>query len=175
MPREIVALLLRQHDLAWRLASHHLETLSTEECLWRPSPRGLHVTVSDAGHWEGEWPDHEGYDLGPPSIAWLMWHMVYWWTTVIERSFGDASPDQSEVACPDTSDAIRSWLASLHEKWQECLGGLTDDDLRSTKRTKWPFEHRPFGDVAAWVNIELTKNASELGYARFLYATRAAD
>jgi hypothetical protein len=23
--------------------------------------------------------------------------------------------------------------------------------------------------VAAWVNVELTKNAAELGYARFLY------
>ncbi|HMH81922.1 MAG TPA: hypothetical protein VK531_03565 [Gemmatimonadales bacterium] len=29
---------------------------------------------------------------------------------------------------------------------------------------------RPFGDVIAWVNVELTKNAAEIGYARFLYA-----
>ena len=29
-----------------------------------------------------------------------------------------------------------------------------------------------FGDVVAWVNIELMKNAAEIGYARFLYAVR---
>ena len=31
---------------------------------------------------------------------------------------------------------------------------------------------RPLGDVVAWVNLELMKNAAEIGYARFLYAVR---
>jgi len=26
--------------------------------------------------------------------------------------------------------------------------------------------------LVAWVNLELTKNAAEIGYARFLYAVR---
>jgi hypothetical protein len=47
---------------------------------------------------------------------------------------------------------------------------ITDEDLRSTQRTRWPFQDRPFGDVIAWVNVEFTKNAAEIGYARFLYA-----
>jgi hypothetical protein len=34
-------------------------------------------------------------------------------------------------------------------------------------RNEWPV-----GDVVAWVNLELTKNAAEIGYARFLYAVR---
>jgi hypothetical protein len=42
--------------------------------------------------------------------------------------------------------------------------------MRSDQRTRWPFQDRPFGDVIAWVNVELTKNAAEIGYARFLYA-----
>jgi hypothetical protein len=54
------------------------------------------------------------------------------------------------------------------------MGGLTAADLVSTARTRWPFRERPFGDVIAWVNVELTKNAAEVGYARFLYATRVA-
>jgi hypothetical protein len=51
---------------------------------------------------------------------------------------------------------------------------MTDDDsdLRSTQRTRWPFSDRPFGDVVAWVNVELTKSAAEIGYACFLYAVR---
>ena len=50
---------------------------------------------------------------------------------------------------------------------------VTDNDLRLARRTRWPFEDRPFGDVVAWVNLELTKNAAEIGNARILYAVSA--
>ena len=32
--------------------------------------------------------------------------------------------------------------------------------------------NRPFGDVVARANLELTKNAAEIGYARFLFTQR---
>jgi hypothetical protein len=67
--------LLRQFDTAWKLARYHLETLSTEECLWRPGPVGPNVQQVADG-WRGEWPEHESYDLGRPSIAWLTWHIA---------------------------------------------------------------------------------------------------
>jgi hypothetical protein len=36
-----------------------------------------------------------------------------------------------------------------------------------------PFSYRRcFADVIAWLNAELLKNGAEIGYARFLYATR---
>lgn len=172
MPKETVDLLLRQHDIAWSLAWYHLESLTTEECLWRPAAKGLHVTTTESGSWRGEWPEHEGYDLGPPSIAWLAWHMGFWWSMAINYGFEDASLDHTTIACPGDAEEIRVWLQSFHQRWQELVADLSDDDLRSHERTKWPFQERPFGDVVAWVNIELTKNASELGYARFLYAVR---
>lgn len=172
MPREIVDVLLRQHEIAWSLTSYHLDGLSIEECLWRPSTKGLHVSISSDGAWHGEWPDHEGYDLGPPSIAWLLWHMVFWWSMAINHSFEDASLDGKTIACPGTADEIRSRLQVFHKKWQELLSHISDEDLLSPERTRWPFRDRPFSDVVAWVNIELMKNAAELGYARFLYATR---
>lgn len=68
MPNELAALLLRQHSTAWQLASYHLDGLGHAECLWRPSTKGLHVSISDDGGWRGEWPEHEGYELGPPSV-----------------------------------------------------------------------------------------------------------
>lgn len=113
MTREITDLLVRQHEIAWSLASYHLETLSTRECLWRPSTRGLHVSVLD-DVWRGEWPDHEGYDLGPPSIAWLVWHIGYWWSMVINHSFEDSTLSQESVTSPSHGDEIRAWLLSLH-------------------------------------------------------------
>jgi hypothetical protein len=54
------------------------------------------------------------------------------------------------------------------------LDRITADELRSTQRTRWPFRDRPFGDVVAWLNVELAKNAAEIGYARFLYAVRVS-
>jgi len=50
-----------------------------------------------------------------------------------------------------------------------CIRSLAEGGA-PTGRPRWPFQDRPFGDVVAWVNGELTKNAAEIGYARFLHA-----
>lgn len=167
---EARAYLLRQFNTAWKLASYHLEGLSTEECLWRPAGTGLHVRRNPDGSWHPEWPDHEDYDRGPPSIAWLTWHVGYWWSMVLDHSFGAQALSRDDVLWPGDAPAVREGLERLQARWRLILEGLVDDDLRSTRRTRWPFRDRPFGDVVAWVNIELTKNAAEIGYARFLHA-----
>jgi len=79
--------LTRQFDIAWKLCSYHLAGLTTEESLWRPAAVGLHVQRSN-GIWIAEWPEHEGYDLGPPSIAWLTWHIGFWWSMVLDHCIG---------------------------------------------------------------------------------------
>jgi hypothetical protein len=173
MAKEIVEVLLRQHEIAWSLAWYHLETLSRDECLWRPAAKGLHVTLAEDGSWRGEWPEHEGYDLGPPSIAWVVWHIGFWWSMAINHCFEDASLEPTAIACPGDADAIRVWLQGLHGRWLDLVSNLSDDDLRSHERAKWPFQERALADVVAWVNTELSKNAAELGYARFLYAVRS--
>jgi DinB superfamily len=162
--------LIRQFETAWKLASYHLDGLTTEECLWRPAQKGLHVHQVADGRWRADWPDREGYDIGPPSIAWLTWHVGFWWSTVLDRSFGDGTLSRENVMWPGAADAVRDWLGGLEQQWRKVLGQVKDDDLRSVQRTRWPFRDRPFGDVIAWVNVELTKNAAEIGYARFLYA-----
>lgn len=164
--------LIRQFQTAWKLTSFHLDGLTTEECLWRPAPKGLHVVQSTEGGWRADWPDREGYDIGPPSIAWLTWHIGFWWSMVLNHSFGDRTLSREDVMWPGSAGAVRGWLSQLQGEWGRVLEQTTDDDLRSAQRTRWPFQDRPFGDVVAWVNVELTKNAAELGYARFLYAVR---
>jgi hypothetical protein len=156
----------RQFETAWKLTTFHLEGLTTEECLWRPAKAGLHVHRDADGKWRADWPEHERYDLGPPSIAWLTWHIGYWWSMVL----CDGALSREDVLWPGSADDVREWIGSLQKKWRARVERLTDDDLRSTERTKWPFTDRPYGDVVAWVNVELTKNAAEIGYARFLYA-----
>jgi hypothetical protein len=159
-------------ETAWKLAGYHLQGLTTEECLWRPAPRGLHVAQLRDGRWRADWPEHEGYDLGPPSIAWVTWHIGFWWSMVLNHSFGDGALTREEVFWPGDAHAVREQLGRLQGEWRAVVEQCTNDDLQSVERSRWPFRDRPFGDVVAWVNVELTKNAAEIGYARFLYAVR---
>jgi hypothetical protein len=140
--------------------------------LWRPASQGLHVHRAPGGVWRADWPEHERYDLGPASIAWITWHVGLWWSMVLDHSFGTAKLNREAVTWPGTADGVREWLGRLRSEWVAAVDNLSDSDLRSTQRTRWPFADRPFGDVVAWVNVELTKNAAEIGYARFLYAVR---
>ena len=173
MADEARGYLIRQFDTAWSLTQFHLDGLATEECLWRPARQGLHVRQLPDGSWRADWPDHERYDLGPPSIAWLTWQMCFWWSMVLDHSFGEQALARASVIWPGSADEVRAWLDRLRMEWRQVLERVTDDELRSAERTRWPFQDRPFGDVIAWVNVELTKNAAEIGYARFLYAVRA--
>ena len=160
-----------QLDMAWALLSYHLSSLTDEECLWRPAGRGLHV-FEVAGGWRADWPETEAYSVGPPSIAWLSWHIGFWWSKVLDHSFGEEILRREDIVWPGSADATRSWLTRLHDEWVANIAALSDDELMSSERTKWPFEGRPFYQVQAWLNLELMKNASEIGYCRFLYAVR---
>lgn len=164
--------LLRQLDMAWKLAAYHLEGLTTEECLWRPASVGPHVHRGTDGAWRADWPEHEGYDLGPPSIAWTTWHMGFWWSMAFDHAFGGATLAREAVAWPGTAEGVREWLEGLCRQWRSAVEALPEAEFASTERTRWPFTGRPFADVVAWANAELMKNAAEVGYARFLYAVR---
>ncbi len=163
--------LLRQFDTAWKLAAHHLDGLTTEECLWRPAAAGLHVLRGDDGLWRGQWPDRETYDLGPSSIAWTTWHMLFWWSMALDHNFGPAALTREAVTWPGDARAVRDELQGLRDRW---LAGVETADLTASGASRWPMRDGPFADVVAWANIELAKNAAEIGYARFLYAVRGA-
>ena len=164
--------LLLQFDTAWKLASHHLDGLTTQECLWRPAGIGLHVRQEGSGQWVADWPEHEGYELGPASIAWLTWHAGFWWSMVLNHSFGQGQLSREAVSWPGSAEAVSAWLTSLAAEWRTSIEELPDGELESSRRTRWPFRDRPFADVVAWANIELTKNAAEIGYVRFLRSAR---
>ena len=166
MADEAGGYLIRQFATAWKLTHFHLDGLTTEECLWRPAHKGVHVHHAQDGGWRADWPDREAYDIGPPSIEWLTWHLGFWWSMVLDHSFGDQALSREDVLWPGNADAVREWLGRLRGQWREVLERVTDDDLRSTQRTRWPYQDRPFGDVIAWVNVELTKNAAEIGFDR---------
>lgn len=163
--------LMQQHTIAWSLLQYHLDEMGNDECLWKPRHKGLFVNA-DQNRWTTDWPESEGYDIGPPNIAWLTWHIIFWWSMTINHSFSDGTLKREDIQWPGSIHAAKETILHLHDEWATQFGKLSDGDLVSTERTKWPFENKPFSDVAAWLNLELMKNASEIGYCRFLYATR---
>jgi hypothetical protein len=136
MADEAGGYLIRQFETAWKLTTFHLHGLATTECLWRPAREGLHVHRGPDGTWRADWPDHEGYDVGPPSIAWLTWHLGFWWSMVLDHSFGDGALSREKVIWPGDADGVREWLDRLHGQWRGVLEQVTDEDLRSVQRTR---------------------------------------
>jgi hypothetical protein len=160
-----------QFDISWQLFEYNINGIDNEECLWKPREKGLHIHNED-GTWRADWPDSESYDIGPASIAWLTWHIIFWWSMVFDYSFGNGTLTHEEVQWPGNITAVRERINNLRDKWRTLLEELSEDELRSSKRTHWPFGDKPFYELAAWLNLELMKNASEIGYCRFLYASR---
>lgn len=173
MPEPLRDTLIRQLDTAWALATYHLDSLSDRECLWRPADEGLHIWADGLGGWRADWPGHEGYDLGPPSIGWTTWHLLYWWSMALDRNFGPSVLAREDVRWPGNAEALRLRLFDLNAAWRARLGAIGDAELMAPRTLSWPRADQSLADVFAWANIELTKNAAELGYARFLFAIRA--
>ena len=164
--------LLRQFDTAWKLADYHLTGLTTDECLWRPSDRGPHVRRIEESAWVADWPIDERYEAGPPSIAWVGWHVLFWWSMALDQNFGPATLQREDIGWPGDADGLRKHLERLSEQWRGRLVALKDPELQSSERARWPFSDRPLADLFAWATVELAKNAAEIGYLRFLHASR---
>ncbi len=164
--------LIMQFDIAWQLLEYHLNNLEDEECMWRPSKKkGLHVWEKD-NYWIADWPDTEDYTLGAPSIAWITWHIIFWWSMVFDSSFGEGTLSREEINWPGDMKEARKVMIKYHEDWRAILVTISEEEFIAMNRTKWPFDNRPFYELAAWLNLELMKNASEIGTGRFLYGAR---
>lgn len=74
---EIKENILFQIDMCWQLYLYHTENLKETEALWTFSPMGLQIRRQDDG-WSIDWPEIESYEIGPSSIAWIMWHIIYY-------------------------------------------------------------------------------------------------
>lgn len=89
---------------------------------------------------------------------------------VLDYSFGDGSLKKEDIEWPGSVKRAVEKIDSLHSRWIKVLSNLTLEQLQSKQYTKWPFSKRCFYDLALWINTELMKNVSEIGYGRYLYA-----
>ncbi len=161
--------ILFQLDICWQLFEYHLKDLTEQEAFWCISDDGLNVRFAN-GNWTADWPETEAYSMGPPSIAWTLWHIQFWWKNALSANFKNKTLSKEEIVFPGTlQDAIIE-IRNCHDEWIKILNNLTEEQCRSAEFSVWPFQGQSFIETALWLNAEFMKNVSEIGSGRFLYA-----
>ncbi len=162
-----------QYEITWRLAERHLTKLSDEACLWQPQPNSWTVHQNADGRWQPEWADKEPDPLPTASIAWLSWHLIWWWLALIAAVKGERALKRDEVYWPGDCHATVARLRELSAEWDRLLAAMHESDLEQPLAFPW-HEARPTRLAIAWANCELMKNVAEIGNIRLLFeASRA--
>lgn len=164
-------LLRWQFPVSWGLLRLHLDALTEESLLWAPHADSWTVRPGPSG-WVADWQVPEPERCPPPTLAWLLWHLGWWWSTAYERSFGTEAPARESVRWPGDLARGRDWMLECHDRWAGRLDGLTEADLDGPNRTEWLPPDLTLGHVLSWVNLELIKNAADIGAVRRLYEVR---
>ncbi|MCD7440098.1 DinB family protein [Streptomyces lincolnensis] len=168
-------LLRRQFDLTWALFEYHLDRLEPEDFLWEPAPHCWTVRRTADDTWVPDWADTEPDPVPVPTIAWLSWHIGWWWSVTLDHTTGRPPRERTDVTWPGPGKPTIEWLRGLRTDWLTALADLTESDLDTTARFPLPDDPSyTVADMLAWVNAELMKNAAEIGQMRMLRAARSA-
>jgi hypothetical protein len=164
----------RQFDLVWALTDLHLAALTEEDFWWEPAGLCWTVRRDDAGQWRADFADIEPDPIPVPTIAWLAWHIDFWWSAAIDSLEGRVPRGAADVASAGSGSAAVARIRALAELWRNLLAGMTTAELARAAQFPWPAEDgRTVADTVLWVAVELTKNASEIGQLRLLRAARS--
>ncbi|MGW7514430.1 DinB family protein [Streptomyces sp. NPDC054796] len=165
--RHSLDLLRWQFDLTWSLFEYHLERLEPDDFLWEPAADCWTVRRTDAGTWVPDWAETEPDPVPVPTIAWLSWHIGWWWSVTIDHAHGRTARERGDVIWPGAGEPTVEWLRGLREEWLTALDRFTDDALEATAPFPWQNDPRhTVAHMVAWVNAELMKNAAEIGQLR---------
>ncbi|MFJ4963839.1 DinB family protein [Streptomyces sp. NPDC088729] len=160
-------LLRWQFDLTWALFTYHLERLEPEDFLWEPAAVCWTLRRADDGTWTADWAENEPDPVPLPTIAWLSWHISWWWSTAADHAGSKAPRERDDIAWPGPGRAAVDQLGGLRAEWLAALDRLTADDLAAVAPFPWPNDPRhTVAHMVAWVNAELMKNAAEIGQLR---------
>jgi hypothetical protein len=154
-------LLRWQFDLTWSLFEYHLDLLADADLLWEPTAPHVFTMRHNGTAWDRDWPTPEEEPNGVATMAWLTWHIGWWWTAAVDHV---CHREPRDVAWPGPEQAVE-WLRGLRAEW---LQVLADVDLEATTTFPWPDGSMTVAHTVAWVNSELMKNVAEIGQLRRL-------
>ena len=158
---EVKQVLQQQMSTAWALLDYHVQQWRDDDLFWGPAPS--HWTMHQVeGGWAPDFAEVEPTPVPAPTIAWLTWHIGWWWTTALAHLERTEIPAREDIGWPGTCASITEWLGNIHQAWRTGLAAT--DRLDDESAFPWPAgSGHTVADMCAWVNIELTKNAAEIG------------
>ena len=163
-----------QFRITWRLAEEvHLPRLTDAMCRWRPHPASWTVHRAPDGRWLPDWADEDPLEPAPPSIGWLTWHLIWWWSDALAVLHGGRVAERSDVSWPGSANAAVTEIRRIASEWGEAIEQLSARKLEVQVAFPWP-EPRPLIYLIGWVNMELMKNVAEIGVVANMFANGAA-
>ncbi|MDK1472171.1 DinB family protein [Streptomyces sp. 549] len=163
-------LLRGQFNLTWALFEYHLERLEPEDFLREPPALCWTLHPTGDGHWTPDWADTEPDPVPVPTIAWLSWHIGWWWGVTLDHALGRPAREHTDVHWPGPGEPAVTWLRDHRTQWLAVLDAHTETTLDAPAAFPWQDDPtRTAADTAAWVNAELMKNAAEIGQLRLLH------
>ena len=78
-------LLRDQYDMTWALFDYHLDLLGPQDHLWEPAPVRWTVHRRADGRWLADWAETEPEPIPVPTIAWVTWHVGWWWSVTLDH------------------------------------------------------------------------------------------
>ncbi|MEI7030438.1 DinB family protein [Streptomyces pratensis] len=164
-------LLRWQFDLTWSLFEYHLERLKPEDFLWEPASHCWTVHRQADGTWQPDWAETEPEPVPVPTIGWVSWHIGWWWSTAVEHARGRRPPERTAITWPGDAEGTVGWLRAIRDDWLGVLEDLENTRLDAPVAFPWDEDAAlTVAHMAAWVNAELMKNATEIGQLRLLRA-----
>jgi hypothetical protein len=146
----------------------------TDADAMRPPAVGAWSVRLEGRVWRADWAD-DALNPGPPTtVAWLLWHVGWWWSDVIGRAFGDGGVERDDAPWPGSVQAAIERVRDCQTQWRAGIAATSDEDFASTALGDrcWPLTGLPFSRVVAWVNTELMKNTAEIGATRRILSAR---
>jgi hypothetical protein len=172
MLTDTMPILRWQFGIAWRLADEvHLPRLTDEMCLWRPQPDSATVRQGRDAVWLADWTGTDSLDPCPPTIAWLTWHVIWWWSNALAVFGGDQPVEPTQVSWPGSAESAVAELRSIAHEWRGAIEHAHEEALSEVRSFPWP-DPRPLIYLVAWVNVELMKNVAEIGEVANMFANR---
>lgn len=148
--------LRQQLDLAWSLGDlYHLPAVTEENAFWAPSAN-LCTVLADG---TVEMPDETSSPIPTPTVAWLLWHITWWWANAHRWAANEAGVSWDEHPWAGSAEAAVAQVRELHSSW---VGVLDAADLDAPASGPWP-DGATFARLAGWLNLELMKNVAEIG------------
>jgi len=83
------------------------------------------VRPDAVGVWRPDWSDTEPDPIPVPTVAWLTWHITWWWSTTLDRVTGEIPRDRDGVVWPGDGAVAVSEVRDLLRDGERFLPNST--------------------------------------------------